>query len=80
MGSAFSATGKEGDIGRVMAEQYRLPIKHRRLVVLEGFPRYTDRSLILGKLNEYASQVQLAIRPEDYNSQGRWLFGSNSAA
>jgi hypothetical protein len=61
---AFSATGgDENDLGRVLDEQFRLPIKRRRLVVLGGFPRNTERSLILAKLNEYTADVQLAICP-----------------
>ena len=40
---SFSATGEENDLGRVMAEQFRLPIKRRRLVVLGGFPRNMER-------------------------------------
>ena len=78
---AFSATGgDENDLGRVLDEQFRLPIKRRRLVVLGGFPRNTERALILAKLNEYTADVQLAICPGDYNSKGKWLFASNAAA
>ena len=36
--SAFSATGEENDLSRVLDEQFRLPIKRRRLVVLGGSP------------------------------------------
>ena len=37
IGSTFSAAGDENDLESVMAQQYRLPIKRRRLVVLGGF-------------------------------------------
>jgi hypothetical protein len=36
--SAFSATGEENDLSRVLEDQFRLPIKRRRLVVLGGAP------------------------------------------
>ena len=63
-----------------MAEQFRLPIKRRRLVVLGGFPRNTERATILARLNEYTDSVQLAICPGDYISKEKWLLSSNSAA
>ena len=64
MCSAFSAVGDDNDLGSVMAQQYRLPIKRRRLVVLGGFPRNTDRNIIIGKLDEYTANVQLASAQE----------------
>ena len=67
-------------MGRVLDEQFRLPIKRRRLVVLGGLTRNTERAVILAKLNEYTADVQLAICPGDYNSKGKWLFASNAAA
>ena len=60
IGSAFSAVGDGNDLGVVMAQQYRLPIKRRRLVVLGGFPRNTDRNIIIRKLGEYTAGGQLA--------------------
>ena len=78
--SAFSPTGEENDLGRVMAEQFRLPIKRRRLVVLGGFLRNTERSIISAKLNEHSHSMLLAICPGDYNSKRKWLLSSNSAA
>ena len=64
----------------MLVEQFRLPIKRRHLVVLGGFPRNTERTVILAKLNEYTDSVQLAICPGDYNSKGKMLFSSNAAA
>ena len=55
IGSAFSAIGDDNDLGVVMAQQYRLPTKRRRSVVLEGFPRNTDRNITIGKLGEYTA-------------------------
>ena len=48
--------------------------------MLGGFPRNTERAIILAKLNEYSDSVHLAICPGDYNSKGKWLLSSISAA
>ena len=71
--SAFSATGDENDLSRVLDEPFRLPTKRRRLIVLGGFPRNTERAVLLAKLNEYTDSVQLAICPGDYTSKGKWF-------
>ena len=72
--------GNDKDLADVLTQEYKLPIKRRRDGVLGGFPRNTDREVIINKLAEHKKGVQFSICPGDYNSKGKWLFSSNAAS
>ena len=74
------SVGDGTDLGDVMRVQYGLPVKRRRIVVLGGFPRNTERQHIVDKLKEVTLGVELCLCLGDYNNKGKWLFRTNADA